>query len=139
MRSEGFGKHDISLFVEERVEFIHSRIQLQPLLTSIDYGRKASNEFSLKVNSSLGKILSMRLNRMATQMDKKLRQLHNPRTRSTERNKRALEFVGNLISQLFGNPGPEDWKQNTRNIVAMKAAIERQIKIDMLLTNKMKF
>jgi len=102
MRSEGFGKHDISLFVEERVEFIHSRIQLQPLLTSIDYGRKASNEFSLKVNSSLGKILSMRLNRMATQMDKKLRQLHNPRTRRS-------------------------------------FCIPILIKIDMLLTNKMKF
>jgi len=43
------------------------------------------------------------------------------------RDKRAIEFVGDLISKLFGNPGPSEWKQNTRNILAMKAAIERQI------------
>jgi len=33
----------------------------------------------------------------------------------------------NLISKLFGNPGPEDWKQNKRNVIAMKRAIEKQM------------
>ncbi len=49
------------------------------------------------------------------------------------RSKRALEFVGNLISKLFGNPGPEDWRQNNANILAMKSAIERQLSNSVLL------
>ena len=52
--------------------------------------------------------------------------MYGKRMSKAERKRRAIEFVGNLISRLFGNPGPEDWKQNTKNILAMKSAIERQ-------------
>jgi len=53
--------------------------------------------------------------------------------RRVRRSKRAIEFVGNLISKLFGNPGPEEWRQNKRNLLAMKAAIERQLSNSILL------
>ncbi len=131
IREEGVEKSDISIFVEKRVEFIHSRIVLKPLITSLEHGFKLSNEFSIRANSSLGKILSSKLRSMITKTSLKLENMVNVSgkrsTRSTEttqnRSKRAIEFVGNLISKLFGNPGPDEWKQNTRNMLAMKAAI----------------
>ena len=127
MRQEGFEKHDISIYTEERVEYIHSRITLQPLISSIEYSRTITASFENKANSSLGKILSARLIGLVTKLDKKLLSLYGKKVRVSEREKRAIEFVGNLISRLFGNPGPEDWKQNTKNILAMREAIEKQM------------
>jgi hypothetical protein len=76
MRQEGFEKHDISIYAEERVEYIHSRITLQPLISSIDYGRRITATFEIKANSSLGKILSARLIGLVTKLDKKLLSLY---------------------------------------------------------------
>jgi len=133
IRQEGFEKHDISIFVEERVEFIHSRVQLQPLLSSIEYSRKASLAFSAKANTSLGKILSNKLMRSSSKLEKRIDHMYESSIYADTRRKRAIEAIGNLISSLFGNPGPEDWKQNTKNILAMKGAIERQMENSQLL------
>ena len=127
MRREGIERHDISIFVEEKVEYIHSRITLQPLLTSIEYGRKMSYTFGQKANTSFGKILSSRVKRMMSKVDKKLASMYGDKVSESDREKRAIEFVGNLISRLFGVPGPEDWRQNTRNVLAMESAIKRQL------------
>jgi hypothetical protein len=135
MREEGLEKHDISIFIEKKVEFIHSRISLKPLISSIEHGFKISNEYSVKVNSSLGRILGKKLRNMMVTINRKLETMINKNDRdmnralisNTRRSKRAIEFVGNLISKLFGNPGPEEWRQNTRNLLAMKSAIERQL------------
>ena len=35
MRLEGIEKHDIGILVEDRVEFIHSKISLRPLLNGL--------------------------------------------------------------------------------------------------------
>ena len=126
MRQEGLERYDISIYVEERVEYIHSRIDLKPLISSIDHGRKLTIEFETLANSSFGKILSTKVRRMVAKVEKKLEIMYGRRLSKAERRKRAIEFVGNLISRLCGNPGPEDWKQNTRNILAMKSAIDRQ-------------
>jgi len=56
-----------------------------------------------------------------------LANMYTRKSKSSYRDKRSFEFIGNLISKLFGNPGPEDWKQNKRNVLAMKEAIERQM------------
>lgn len=127
MRKEGLKKHDISIFVEERVEYIHSRVALKPLIVGIDQATKLTSSYGLKVNTSLGKILNTRLKILNKRVDKKVSLLYGDVIGKKHREKRAIEFIGNLISKLFGNPGPEDWKQNSKNILAMKAAIERQI------------
>jgi hypothetical protein len=133
MRQEGLEKFDISIFAEERVEYIHSRITLKPLISSIEYGSKMSEEFGVRANSSFGRILSSRIVKMVEKVEKRLLRMYGRKLSKRERRKRAIEIVGNLISKLFGNPGPEDWKQNTRNIVAMKEAIERQLANSVIL------
>ena len=133
MRQEGLEKFDISIFAEERVEYIHSRITLKPLINSIEYGRRMSVEFSVRANSSFGRILSSRIVKLVEKVEKRILSMYGRKLTRRERRKRALEIVGNLISKLFGNPGPEDWKQNTRNIVAMKEAIERQMANSVIL------
>jgi len=131
MMQEGLEKFDIGIYVEERVEYIHSRISLKSVLSSIEIGNKLSVEFESRANSSFGRILSVRVKGLTAKIEKKLSLIYgNDRV---DRHKRAIEFVGNLISKLFGNPGPEDWKQNTRNILAMKMAIEKQLANSMLL------
>jgi len=136
IREEGLEKHDISVFIEKKVEFIHSRISLKPLISSIDHGHKLCTEFSVRANSTLGRILSNKLRNSVFRIDKKVENMltkSGKRVTRTARSKRAIEFMGNLISKLFGNPGPEEWRQNTRNLLAMKAAIERQMSNSIIL------
>jgi len=127
MRKENIRKHDISIFVEERVEYIHSRITLRPLITGIEQATKLSAIYGSKVNTSLGRILSTRIKLLNKKVEKKFSLLSGDALARYHRQKRALEVIGNLILKLFGNPGPEDWKQNTKNLLAMKAAIEKQM------------
>jgi hypothetical protein len=61
MRQEGLEKHNISIFVEEREFYIHSRIVLHQVLSSVEQASKLSNDFGNKVTSSLGKILKKRI------------------------------------------------------------------------------
>jgi len=127
MRREGLAKHDISVYVEERVEYIHSRIALKPLVSGIEHAIKLSHSFEQRANTSLGKILSSRIRKLTNKMETKLENMLIRKPKNSYREKRSFEFIGNLISKLFGNPGPEDWKQNKRNVLAMKEAIERQM------------
>ncbi len=126
IRQENIVSHDVSIFIEERVQYIHSRISLKPLINGIEHGTKLSYMFLSKTNTTLGKILSTKIRKLVEKVDKKLNAITQRKPKKL-REKRAIEFVGDLISKLFGNPGPSEWKQNTRNILAMKAAIERQI------------
>ena len=127
MRQEGLESHDISIFVEEKTEYIHSRISLKPVKSAIEQATKLSITFGGKANTSLGKILHRKIQKRADNMEKGLTRLVDRRHPKHRRSKRAIEFVGNLISKLFGNPGPEEWKQNKRNVLAMKEAISRQL------------
>ncbi len=126
IRQENIESHDVSIFIEERVQYIHSRISLKPLISGIELGTKLSYMFLSKANTTLGKILCTKVKKFMEKVDKKLNAMVERKPKK-QRDKRAIEFVGDLISKLFGNPGPSEWKQNTRNILAMKAAIERQI------------
>jgi len=42
MREEGLEKHDISIYVEEKIEYVHSRIALAPLVNGIERAKKLS-------------------------------------------------------------------------------------------------
>lgn len=133
MMQEGLEKFDIGIYVEERIEYIHSRISLRSLVNHIETGNKLSAEFELHANSSFGRILNMRVKLLTAKIEKRLSLIYGNNFEHANRQRRAIEFVGNLISKLFGNPGPEDWKQNTRNILAMKAAIEKQLANSLIL------
>ncbi len=125
MRLEGLEKHDISLFIEEKVVYIHSRISLKNLITGIEHADRLSKYFGSRTNGTFSKILNSRIKRLNARTEQKLATLYG--RSHFKREKRAIEFLGNLISKLFGNPGPEDWKQNKKNILAMKRAIEKQL------------
>ena len=127
MRREGLEYHDISIFAEERVEYVHSRVALKPILIGIDQAYKTSIAFENRANTSFGRVLSSRVQKMVQKSESKLSQLYKRKARKYSRERRSIEVVGELISKLFGVPGPEQWKQNTRNILAMKEAIERQL------------
>jgi hypothetical protein len=127
MRQEGLEFHDISIFVEEKTEYIHSRISLRPLLAGIEHAAKMSTTFGSRANTTLGRILNRKIQRRVDRTESKITHLVPKQNRKSLKSKRSIEFIGNLISKLFGNPGPEDWKQNKRNVLAMKAAIEKQM------------
>jgi hypothetical protein len=102
MRQEGLEKHDISIFMEERAEFIHSRISTKNLLNSIEHANKLGLVFGTKANTSLGKVLytklSSNLNRLDNKVNRMYGKVHSRWPKKLRREKRALEFVGNLIS-----------------------------------------
>jgi len=133
MRQGRLEKYDISIFVEEKVQYIHSRIALGSLFQGIEYSSKLSSEFGSKASTPLGKILNSKVKVIVSKIDKKLREVYGDNKIELKKSKRAIEFVGNLISKLFGNPGPEEWKQNNKNIIAMKKAIEKQLENSILL------
>jgi hypothetical protein len=134
MRKDGINKFDISILYEEKTEFLHSRITLRPLALGLHTFDKMYNEFSRQNLSGLGRVMSNRLEhklaRLKIRADYLLAMEHEVR-----RDKRAIEFIGNLIAKVFGNPGPEDWKKNNANILAMKYAIARQRDNSILLHN----
>ncbi len=108
MSQEGLERHDISIYVEERVEYIHSRIDLKPLIVGVEQFAKLGFIFDTRVNTTLGKILSNRMRSLKDRLERKLHRMYPNRLRKYQREKRALEFIGNLIAKLFGNPGPEN-------------------------------
>jgi hypothetical protein len=134
MRHEGLERFDVSIFAEERVAYIHSKISLAQLLSSIEYGQKVKNEFNRRANTTFGKILDSKIKGMAMKVTSKLRSMYE-KTPQPFRTKRAIEFIGNIMSKIFGTVGPDQWKQNNRNIIALKDAIARQITNSELLHN----
>ena len=126
MRREGIERHEIGFFVEDRVEFVHSKISLRPLLNGLHNFDKMNLEFGTRATSKFGKFLKTKIDKISNRIQSKAENLYGKRVEQIFRNKRAIEFIGNLISKAFGNPGPEDMKKITANFIAMKKAIERQ-------------
>ena len=127
MRLEGIEKHDVGIFVEHMVEFIHSKISLRPLLNGLHNFDKMNLEFSKRATTKFGKLLITKIDRIANRIQDRAESLNGNRVdRLHKIEKRAIEFIGNLISKAFGNPGPEDMKKLQANLMAMKRAIERQ-------------
>ena len=132
MRLEGIEKHDIGILVEDRVEFIHSKISLRPLLNGLHNFDRMNLEFSQRARTKFGNLLKTKIDRISKRLQDRADSLNGNRVAKVldrvvlDRKKRAIEFIGNLISKAFGNPGPEDMKKLQANLMAMKRAIERQ-------------
>ena len=62
-----------------------------------------------KINS-LGVVLARNLEKKVKYLAKQMVRVAG-KDYSQLRHKRPIELIGNLISDLFGNPGPEDWKK----------------------------
>jgi hypothetical protein len=124
MNRDGIDKFDISIHIEDRVEFLHSRVTLRPLKLGLHGLEKMMNDFDKEGLSSLGHILKAKLKNSINRITKNAERFVGNANLAT-REKRSIEFIGNLISKAFGNPGPEDWRKNNANIIAMKNAMSR--------------
>jgi hypothetical protein len=123
-RLDGHGNLDINLYIEQNVYYLHARMDLKPavigLVTLKLYVSKLESDTTGPMSKILAKNLEKRVRYLATQLVRVAGKDY-----LAIRNKRSIEIIGNLISELFGNPGPEDWKKNNLNILALKNAIER--------------
>ena len=124
IRLEGHDDHDIDIFVEKRITHLHSQIDLTTTLDGLQLLEKYTYRLDHEYPHPLGKVL-------ANNLDKRLDRIAKKITRVTGhdhlkgKQKRSIELIGNLISDLFGNPGPADWKQINSNILALKNAITK--------------
>lgn len=122
VRLEGHDNHDIDIYIERRISFLHSRIDLKTTKDGLLLLEKCVLRLEQGSNSPLSRALASysekRLDKISYKLNRVTGQDHARRTRS-------IEFIGDLWSDLFGNPGPSDWKQLNSNIVAMKEAIKK--------------
>jgi hypothetical protein len=123
-RLDGHDKLDINLFIEQNVHFIHARMDLKPAVIGLVTLRMYVNKFGADTSGSMNKVLAKNLEKKVVYLATQLVRVAGKDNLSI-RNKRSIDIIGNLISELFGNPGPEDWKKNNLNILALKNAIAR--------------
>ena len=102
--------------------YIHAKIDLRPTTDGLLTLEKAIYRLEKSKSNNLSRVLAKGI---GTKFDRIVAKLYrvdgNPRSNS--RHTRSIEIIGNLISDLFGNPGPNDWQKNTANILAMQTAI----------------
>ena len=120
---DGHDSHDIEFFVEQRVHFIHAKIDLRPTITGLITLNKCAVQLDRVSTDSLGTSLANNLLKRMDRIVKKLKRVHSKLPLS-EREKRSIEFIGNIISEVFGNPGPTDWKQAKANFLALHSALK---------------
>ena len=123
-RIDGLDNHDINLYVEQNVYFLHARMNLKPAVIGLVTLKQFVNKLETNEINPMSKVLAKNLEKRVMYLASQLVRVAGKDYKST-RNKRSIEIIGNLISELFGNPGPEDWKKNNLNILALKNAISR--------------
>ena len=121
---DGHDTHDIELYVEHKLHFIHAKIDLQPTITGLVTMDKYISQMDKRMTDTLGSTLSKNLVRRLDKIVKKLKRVITKNQLST-RDRRAIELIGNLISDIFGNPGPADWKQAKANFLALQKKGEK--------------
>ncbi len=122
MKLEGHYDHDIDIFIEQKINFLHSRIDLKPTKDGLLLVEKCTLRLEQGSSTPLSRALSTHISKRLERLGSKLARVtgHEP-----SRQKRSIEFIGNLWSDLFGNPGPNDWKQINSNVLALKSAIQK--------------
>ncbi len=123
-RLDGLDNHDINLYVEQKVTFLHARMDLKPAVLGLVTLKLFVHKLETSVANPMNKVLAKNLDRRVMYLANQLARIVG-KDYLANRNKRSIEIIGNLISELFGNPGPEDWKKNNLNILALKNAIGR--------------
>ena len=123
-RLDGHDIHDIDIYIEQKINYIHSKINLKPTIDGLNILNKCIYRLEKGSSDSLATALSKTLERRLDRIVAKLVRVSG-QNHINERDKRSIEFVGDLISDLFGNPGPSDWKQNSANVLALQKALRR--------------
>ena len=118
---DGHDTHDIEIYIEKRLTYLHARIDLRPTIEGLKTLEKCIYRLSKSSTDSFNLILSKNLEKKLERLVAKVERVDGKKSRS----KRSIEFVGNLISDLFGNPGPSEWKLNKANILELKNAMTR--------------
>jgi hypothetical protein len=117
----GFTNTGTMIYIEWRTDFLHTKISLKQTVVGLmkldDWITSFHDNRKSNLDSTLANSLRKRYNNMVVKLESIV-------GGKGEREKRSLEFIGNLWSDLFGNPVPEDWKQNNTNILALRQAIE---------------
>jgi len=121
---DGIDSHDLEIFVEKKVRHLHVKIDLKPAITgliSLDkFATQLSKNSPESLESALQKSLRKRVNRIVDRLSR-----ISGKEYLAVREKRSIEFLGDLIFDIFGNPGPSDWKKVNSNILALEGALKR--------------
>jgi len=121
IKLEGHNDHDIDIYIERRITFLHARIDLKPTQDGLLLLEKCQLRLEQGSSTPLSRALAGHVKKRIDRTYKKLARV----TGQENRAKRSIEFIGDLWSNLFGNPGPTDWKQINSNVVALKNAIKK--------------
>ena len=121
---DGVDTHDLDIFIEKRVRYLHAKVDLKPailgLLTLDKCVKQLAKGPSDTLESTLIKSLEKRVDRISARLVRL-----SGKDYLSSRDKRSIEFIGDLISDIFGNPGPADWKKVNSNILALESALKR--------------
>ena len=125
IRLDGHDSHDIDIYVEKKLSYLHVKIDLKPAIT----GLLTLNKFALQLeknaeSDTLNSVLSKNIRARVDRISRKLWRITGKKYLSNK-DKRSIEIIGNLISDLFGNPGPSDWKKVNANLLALDEALKR--------------
>lgn len=123
IKLDGHDDFDIDIYVEKRISYLHAKIDLQTTLDGVLSLEKLVYRLDLGPPDSLSRILAKNLDKRLEKIARKLNRVTGQK--HAGKTKRSIEFIGDLISNLFGNPGPADWKQLNSNVLALKGAIKR--------------
>jgi len=121
---DGVDTHDLDIFIEKKVKFLHSKIDLKPAIVGLLALEKCVNQLAKGSSDSLESTLSKLLEKRVTRINARIIRLTG-KDYLANRDKRSIEFIGDLISDVFGNPGPSDWKKVNSNILALEKALKR--------------
>ena len=116
--------HDIDIYIEQTIGYVHAKIDLTPTINGLTTLEKCTYRLDKGSSDTLGSTLANGIKKRLDRMEEKLVRVSGRSYRDTKQ-KRSIEIVGDLISSLFGNPGPSDWKKNSANILAIQSAMKR--------------
>jgi hypothetical protein len=121
---DGHDTQDIDILIEQRLSYIHAKIDLTPTIDGLRILEKSIYRLDKGTADNLSIVLTRGLRKRLDRIETKLVRVSGKRYLN-DKTKRSIEFVGDLISDLFGNPGPSDWKKNAANVLALQSALKR--------------
>jgi hypothetical protein len=121
---DGVDSHDLDIFIEKKIKYLHAKVDLKPAILGLMTLNKCAIQLSRGATDTLESTLSKALDKRVDRIRKRLYRITG-KEHDNDRDKRSIEFIGDLISDIFGNPGPADWKQVNSNILALQGALKR--------------
>jgi hypothetical protein len=101
--------HDIDIYIEQKLGYIHAKIDLAPTIKGMAMLEECVYKLEKGSSDTLGTVLSAVLRKRLKRIESKIARVSGKKY--LDKQKRSIEFVGDLLSDLFGNPGPSDWKK----------------------------